>query len=241
MIWIIGGTSEARKLIDKLSDSCEYVVTIATQGGRDFFDSKNLFVGRLTKAQMLEFAIKNKVDTLVDLSHPYAKVVSENAKEVCKKLEIKHIRYVREKASFYDSGTYLNSYDDCYEYLKTIKGTVFFTTGSKNIPNFEKTKVNNRFVYRILPSTESMIISEKENVHMRDLVAMVGPFSKEMNKEMLKYFDADYCVLKDSGSAGGTLEKLEACKELGIEAIIIGRDEEMGITDIDKILKMIKC
>ncbi len=241
MIWIIGGTSEARKLIDKLGESCNYLVTIATEGGRDFFNSKNLFVGRLTKRQMEEFALINKVDILVDLSHPYAKVVSENAKEVCEKLGLKYIRYVRKKTPSYGYGTYLNSYEETYEYLKTLEGNVFFTTGSKNIPDFEKIKAGNRFIYRILPVTESLLIAEKENIHMRDLLAMVGPFSKEMNMEMLKHFNAKYCVLKDSGPPGGTIEKLKACEELGIEAIIIGRDEEVGQEDIDKIIEMIKC
>ena len=241
MIWIIGGTSDARRLIERLDHSCDYVLTIATQGGRDFFDSKNLFVGRLTKEQMEEFAIKNNVHKLVDLSHPYAKIVSENAKEVCKKLDIEYIRYTRKKVVSYDSGTYFNSYEESYKYLQSISGSVFFTTGSKNIPDFEKVRGHNRFIYRILPVSESISIAEKENIHMRDIVAMVGPFSKEMNIEMLKYFQADYCVLKDSGIAGGTIEKLQACKDLGLQAIIIGRDEESGQVDIDKILEMIEC
>lgn len=240
MIWIIGGTSEARKLIAKLDDSYDYIVTIATEGGRDFFQTDKLFVGRLTKQEMLEFAIENKVDKLVDLSHPYAKIVSENAKEVCEKLKIKYIRYVRKRVAFYNIGTYLNSYGECYEYLQTLSGTVFFTTGSKNIGDFEKIKGQNRFIYRILPVRESIVIAEKENVHMKDLVAMLGPFSKEINIEMLRHFHAKYCVLKDSGSAGGTLEKLQACKELGVESIIIGRDEEVGIADIDEILEMMR-
>lgn len=241
MIWIIGGTSDARKLIDKLDESCDYAVTIATEGGRNFFDSKNLFVGRMTKQEMEDFASEKKVDTLVDLSHPYARLVSENAKEVCEKLEIRYIRFVREKTSHHEGEIYLKSYQESYDYLKKTSGTVFFTTGSKNIPNFEKIKGKNRFIYRILPVTESLSIPEKEGVHMRDLVAMVGPFSKDLNVALFKSFQVNYCVLKDSGSAGGTLEKLQACQEVGVKAIIIGRDEETGEADIDKILEMIRC
>lgn len=240
MIWIIGGTSESRKLIKKLDNHCDYVVSIATEGGRGFFETKNLFVGRMTKDEMIDFAREKKITTLVDLSHPYAKIVSKNAKEAAKKLNIEYIRYARKKTDFYNKGIYLNSYEEAYEYLKNIEGTVFFTTGSKNIADFERVRGENRFIYRILPTSESIGLAEKENIHIRDLVAMLGPFSKELNKEMFKGFSVDYCVLKDSGEAGGTAEKIEACIELNIGPIIIGREEEIGYSSLDKILERIK-
>lgn len=37
MIWIIGGTLEARRLIEALGDFENYIVTIATEDGREFF------------------------------------------------------------------------------------------------------------------------------------------------------------------------------------------------------------
>ena len=97
MIWIIGGTSEARELIAKLGGSYKYIATIATEGGKEFLDTKNIFVGRLNKQEMINFAKKHNIDTIVDLSHPYAKIVSDNARYVSKKLERKYLRYVRKK------------------------------------------------------------------------------------------------------------------------------------------------
>ena len=74
---------------------------------------------------------------------------------------------------------------------------------------------------------------------MKDIVAILGPFSKELNKALLNTFKADYCIMKDSGDVGGSLEKVLACRELGIKAIIIGRkDEEISI-DLETIEKII--
>lgn len=240
MIWIIGGTSEARELIERLGDINNYIVTIATEDGKEFFDTDNLFIGRLSRDEMTTFAKENNIDMIVDLSHPYAKIVSENASFVSEDLDIEYKRYVRRKAVQDGEYIYLNSYEEAYEFLSNIKGTVFFTTGSKNIKDFEKVRGDKRFIYRVLPAMESIELCKKSHVHMRDIVAILGPFSVDFNKSMLSAYNADYCVMKDSGDAGGTREKIQACLELDVKPIIIGRDEEEGITDLDEIERIIK-
>lgn len=239
MIWIIGGTTEARELIDSLGDFNDYIVTIATEGGKEFLNTDKIFIGRLNKDQMISFAKDNNIHMIVDLSHPYAKIVSDNAKLVAKELNIEYLRYVRKRTDFNEDEIYLNSYEECYEFLSNVKATVFFTTGSKNIRDFEKIRGNNRFIYRVLPALESIQICNDNNIHMNDIVAILGPFSKDLNKALLKNYKTDYCVMKDSGDVGGTLEKVLACRELGIKAIIIGRKEEEISIDLKTIEKII--
>ena len=41
MIWIIGGTSESRRLIDRIKDLDNYIVTVATESGKDFINVQN--------------------------------------------------------------------------------------------------------------------------------------------------------------------------------------------------------
>lgn len=240
MIWIIGGTSEARELLDRINDLDNYIATIATEGGKEFFNSDKVFVGRLNKEQMISFAKEHNISTIVDLSHPYAKIVSDNAKSVCEELGIKYLRFVRKKVELLEDEIYLNSYEECYEYLTKVTGTVFFTTGSKNIGDFQLVRGDNRFIYRILPAIESLEICRKYSIHMEDIVAILGPFTKEFNKSMLSTYNANYSVMKDSGDVGGTLEKILACRELGIKPIIIGREDEEGIYDLGVIEKMIR-
>lgn len=240
MKWIIGGTRESRELLAKIKDNNNFIMTIATEEGLEFFQSDKVIVGRLNREEMGDFIKSHNIDTVVDLTHPYAKIVTENAKDVCKEMGIKYIRYVRSKIKLEENEIYLDSYEDCYKYLEEIKGTVFFTTGSKNIKDFEKVRGNNRFIYRVLPALESLEICKKNKIHMKDILAILGPFSKELNKAMLKDYGADYCVMKDSGDVGGTMEKITACRELDIIPIIIGREEEKGITNLDDIVQEIK-
>lgn len=239
MIWIIGGTSEARVLVDKIRDKDNFIVTVATEVGKEFIDTENLQVGRMSIDEMDSFIKNNNIKALVDLSHPYAKIVSDNAKIVAKRNKIDYLRYTREKSS-YDGIIEVESYEKAYDYLKDIKGTVFFTTGSKNIVDFEKVRGENRFIYRVLPAIESIDICKQNNIKLRDIIAVLGPFSLEMNKLMFKEYSSNYVVMKDSGGAGGTTDKIMACKELGINAVVITREQEKGIASLKELEEIIR-
>ena len=70
MIWIIGGTSEGRIIVESIQDLDNFLVTIATEGGREFFPINNLVVGRMTYDEMVNFGKENKITMIVDLTHP---------------------------------------------------------------------------------------------------------------------------------------------------------------------------
>lgn len=241
MIWIIAGTSEAREIIERIKDLDNYIATIATEGGKEFINTDRLIVGRMSYEEMMSFCQNRNISLIVDLTHPYAKIVSENAQKLSNKLNIDYIRYVRKKTNKVGGTIYLNSYETAYEYLSNISGTVFFTTGSKNIGNFENIRKSNRFIYRVLPALDSIEECRKCNISMHDIVAVLGPFSKEYNKIMFKEYGADYVIMKDSGDKGGTIEKIKACEDLDIIPIIIGREEEKGIYSLDEIEKIIRA
>lgn len=240
MIWIIAGTSEAREIIDRIKDLDCYIATVATEEGREFISSNNISVGRMNYDEMNSFIKENNISLIVDLSHPYAKVVSNNARKLAEKKNVKYIRYIREKTRESSEGIYLKSYEEAYEYLSNVHGTVFFTTGSKNIGEFEKVRKENRFIYRILPALESIKECKNHNVSIKDIIAILGPLSMEYNKIMFSESKADYVIMKDSGVKAGTIEKIKACEELSISPIIIGREKEEGINTLDEIEDIIR-
>lgn len=239
MIWIIGGTSEGRKLAHNIKDLDNFVVTVATESGKEFLDTDNYKVGRMTPEQMENFVDENNIKVIVDLTHPFAKIVSENAKIVAENKNIDYIRYSREKINS-EEGIVVSSYEECYEYIKDLEGTFFFTTGSNNIKDFEKVRGNNKFIYRILPAMESIQKCVDNNVHIRDIVAILGPFSVDYNVAMFKEYKADYVVMKDSGKTGGTNNKIEACRRLNIKPIIIDREDENGFKNLEELESYIR-
>ncbi|MBZ9687089.1 precorrin-6A reductase [Clostridium estertheticum] len=242
MIWIIGGTTESTILISKIKGLLKYVISVATYSGSEVIEDEheNVVVARMNYEEMLEFIKMHNIETVIDMSHPYAIEVSENARLACQKGKIKYLRFVRKKTEF-QNVVYVNSISECIEFIKEVQGHVLFTTGIKNIVDFEaiKDKDRHRFIYRVLPTIFSIQECIDNNIKMKDIIGMLGPFSEELNISIFKEYNADYVVMKDSGSVGGTPEKIEACFKCGITPIVIGRGFEDGINDMDKLVEMI--
>lgn len=240
MIWIIGGTSEARELVDRIRDlEDKFIVTVATESGKEFLDIKNLEIGRMNLEEMENFIQDRNIGLIVDLTHPFAKIVSENAAWAAENMSIDYLRYSRPRIDS-KSGVILNSYEEAYDYIDKLESTIFFTSGSNNIEEFEKVKGKSKHIYRILPARESLNKCIENQVHIRDIVALVGPFSLQANKSMFQEYKAEYVVMKDSGKKGGTEEKIKACEELGIIAIIIAREKEEAVGSLDELENQIR-
>jgi len=240
LIWIIGGTCEAVELAKSINGKIEYIMTAATEVEREFLEDEKLMVCRMDEEDMENFMRRNSVDLVVDMSHPYAFEVTKNAKEASKRCNVEYIRYVRKKAGDTEGCINLSSIGRCVEFLKTVTGCVFFTTGSKNIKDFESVRGSNRFVYRVLPAAESIRECLRCNVKMKDIIAALGPHSEDFNAAMFKEYGADYVVMKDSGEQGGTGEKIRACRRLNIKAVVIGRKDEDGVHDLDEVITRLK-
>ncbi len=239
MIWIIGGTSEAKELLGRLKGRKEFIATVATYSGAEVLEGQQAIVGRLGYDEMVQLIKENHIDTVVDMSHPYAVEVTENAKAACGTAGIRYIRFVRGSSEM-EGCTLVESVEKCASYLEGIKECVFFTTGIKNIKDFERIRGNNRFVYRVLPSVFSIRECVEQGIRMEDIVAILGPVSEDLNYQMFKEYKAGYVVMKDSGKEGGTQEKIKACKRLGITPIVILRQcPEEGIGDINELLCML--
>ncbi len=240
MIWIIGGVSETALLLNKLAPDTQYTVTVATEMGKECLPDEPAIVGRMSTHEMVEFIRTHQIQLCVDLSHPYAEEVSVQAKQACAENSVDYLRYNRPKTSIV-STHYFVSFEECVDFLKTVTGCVFFTTGSKNISDFEAIRGNNRFIYRILPAQPSLDACKENDVALKDIIAMLGPFSQEFNCSMFQEYQADYVVMKDSGKSGGTQEKILACQQLGIMPLIIGRPELPNeISDLDELLQLIQ-
>lgn len=238
MIWIIGGTSETRELLEWISDM-DYIVTVTTYAGVEALSGYNVLESRLDYENMLEFIAETKIKTIIDMSHPYAFEVSQNSSRAAAETGTSYIRFNRRKTANTE-GRYFETEKELLGFLSHIEGTVFFTTGIKQIPLFESVRGGNRFIYRVLPTKFSIEACESAGVQLADIVASLGPFSKAYNMAMFQNYKADFVVMKDSGSNGGTEEKLAACRALHIEPLILGRADEAGASTIDEILERIR-
>ena len=78
-------------------------------------------------------------------------------------------------------------------------------------------------VSRVLPTAEVIALCEGLGLSPKQIVAMQGPFSQALNREMFRQYRADVIVTKNSGAIGGTDTKIAAAVELGLPVVVIDR------------------
>lgn len=225
MIWIIGGTKDSRDFIELLLKNGlkdKIIVTTATEYGGKLLENLDILVHskRLTVEDMEKFVQENKIKTIVDLSHPYAVEVSKNAISCSKKSSIQYIRYERKEIeNNYEKSRTFTRIQEIKNYLDEKNGNVLVTLGSNNIEYFRDIKDLDRYYFRILPKWEMLKKVEEVGVLPKNIIAVQGPFSKNMNIATIEEYNIKYLITKKSGNSGGELEKLEACREKNIEII----------------------
>ena len=64
---------------------------------------------------------------------------------------------------------------------------------------------------------------ENNGILPKNIIAMQGPFSLNMNKAMIEQLNIEYLVTKKGGDTGGEREKIDACNEKGIEVILLDK------------------
>ena len=76
---------------------------------------------------------------------------------------------------------------------------------------------------RVLPTAEVLAQCEKLGLTPKQIIAMQGPFTTEMNVEQFKHAQAEVIVTKDGGKIGGADTKIAAAQILNLPVVIIDR------------------
>ena len=96
--------------------------------------------------------------------------------------------------------------------------------------SYEEMCIRDRCYARVLSVLPSVMQSIDLGFSGKHLIAMQGPFSREMNLALLHQTEAKYFVTKESGKNGGFAEKLEAAEQAGAVLLVIGRPIEEGLS-----------
>ncbi len=241
-IMVIAGTVDARAIIGELVKEYSGVVaTVTTDYGRELlkgYAGLEVYRGKLDGPGMESFIGERDIRCLVDASHPFAREASENALAACSARAIPYLRYERRSVEG-EWGTVLKvkSFEEAAEAAGRLEGNILLTVGSNQIKLFTEAvkDYKERLFARILPDSKMMARCEAAGLTARNLIAMKGPFSVEMNVELLKYCGASILVTKESGREGGMPEKLEAAERLGVRVILVERPEVAYTNKVESI------
>ena len=233
MIWVLAGTGDSFRLIDKLIKyNTDIIASVVTDYGKKKLKNKNIEIikKKLKLNDMKELIEKHNVELIIDATHPFAENVSKNSMAASLLTGIEYIRYEREVIDLSQyPAEYIISVHSYQEAAKKVKeyNKIFLTIGSNNLQYFTS-EIDNwpqRITARILPDWRFIKKADKLGFDPGNLVALQGPFSYELNRAIFKEYEANVLVSKASGNIGGLDTKIKAAIDLSIPIVIIRRPE----------------
>ena len=241
---IFAGTTEGRELVTFLStQDAKVTACVATEYGQTLLPAyENLTVssGRLSQEEMEQLLLREHFHLVIDATHPYAAVVTENIAAACRTVGAEYIRLLRDDSCIPKNAIFVQSIPEAAAYLDKTVGNILLTTGSKELRLYSAlTDFASRAYARVLPMDESLRLCREAGLQPSHILAMQGPFSKELNIAMLRTVNAAYMVTKASGVAGGFDEKMSAAKDTGVIPIVIGRPPQREGLDLEGTISML--
>lgn len=229
-IVIFSGTTEGRRLSYDLAERGGAVtVCVATEYGSEEQGETpgvTVLTGRRTVVEMEALLRGEGTDLCVDATHPYAVEATKNIRLACAAAGVPYRRLLRERSG--DTvGITVDSAVEAAGLLAGREGNILLATGVKELPAFAGLSPD-RLYPRVLPTGDSIAACERAGVPHRNIIAMQGPFSQELNEALIRQFHIVFLVTKDGGKAGGFQEKALAARNTGAELVLIRRPEETG-------------
>lgn len=232
MIFVLAGTQDGREIVRLLLEQGHDVAAsvVSSYGGellahacgqRCLINDKPL-----DEAALKDYLQEHDIRLLVDASHPYAANISRNAIAVCQALSIPYIRYERDLSKLdYDRITVVHSYEEAAQAAASLGKKIFLTTGSRNLDKFVHSPAlkDCELTARVLPTAEVIGLCESLGLDAGHIVALQGPFSQELNRELFRKYGAEVIITKNSGTIGGTDTKFAAAAELNLPIVLIDR------------------
>lgn len=247
---VFAGTTEGRQLSAWLAAAgVETLCSVATEYGELLVEKQphlSVHQGRLLPEEMEQLFAEEGKPLVLDVTHPYAVAVSANIKAACEKAGCEYLRLIRPSlmnknaCKTAEEIVVVESVEAAVNFLKTTEGSIFVTTGSKELAKFTALPdYQNRVYARVLATPEVVTQCTEAGFTGPHLICMQGPFSKELNLAMLRSIGAAWMVTKEAGRAGGFEEKMTAAKEAGVKVVLIGRPREQAGLSIEEGVKLL--
>lgn len=231
-ILVFAGTTEGRKLyVELIKKGIPALFCVATEYGEMVLSPDPLIEikkGRLDHREMSELMKTEEFSMVIDATHPYAVEVTRNIRAAAETAGLSYLRLLRETEVLTSSELirYFENTSECAKALaagvEKKSSNVLLTTGSKELAAFTGYgALKEKLFVRVLPSRESISLCEDNGISGKQIIAMQGPFSKELNEALIRQYDIGIMVAKESGKTGGYGEKVDACKACGTMLYVI--------------------
>jgi precorrin-6A/cobalt-precorrin-6A reductase len=234
---ILGGTSEARELGERLVGRADLAVTISLAGrtARPAAQAVAVRVGGFGGASGLAAYLRaHRIDALIDATHPFAVTISAHAAAAAATSSVALIALRRPpwRPVAGDRWVDVVDRDAAVGATGSPPRRLFLALGRQDLAAFERAPQHTYLVRSVDPVVPPLRIARATYVCAR------GPFSEADDRALLSAHCIDAVVAKNSGGAA-TYSKIAAARSLGLEVIMIARPPAPAVPTVETVAEAI--
>jgi precorrin-6A/cobalt-precorrin-6A reductase len=220
-ILILGGTTEARRLAERLGERADMAVTVSLAGRTTAPAAQGVPVrigGFGGTEGLARYLTTGRVDALIDATHPYAAIISANAAAAAAATRVPLLALRRPPWAPLPGDRWIEVADAAaaVEALGETPRRVFLTLGKTEIGIFARAPQHHYLVRSVEPVDPPLPVPHASYLTGR------GPFNETADRALLVAHAIDVVVAKNSGGTA-TYGKIAAARVLGLPVILLRR------------------
>jgi precorrin-6A/cobalt-precorrin-6A reductase len=220
-ILVLGGTTEARVLGERLARRGGFDVTLSL-AGRTASPVRHAVAVRIGgfggASGLADYLVAHRIEALIDGTHPYATIISQNAVAAGRQTQVPFIT-LRRPPWIAVAGDYWIDVNDASEAAAAIgeqPRSVFVTIGRNELAPFAEAP-QHRYLIRSVDRVEPPLPLP----HVTYLTAR-GPFREAHDRALMQAHGIEVTIAKNSGGAAA-YGKIAAARSLGVGVIMLRR------------------
>jgi precorrin-6A/cobalt-precorrin-6A reductase len=232
-ILVLGGTTEARRLAERLAprDDLDVRLSLAGRTRNPVPHPVPIRIGGFGGADGLaDYLAVERIDRLIDATHPYAAVMSQNAAQAARRAGVPLLA-LRRPAWSAVAGDRWSEVADTHEAARVLGETqrrVFLALGRNEIAAFEAAPQHVYLVRSVDPVEPPLAVPHATYIQAR------GPFREADDRALLAAHAIDVVVSKNSGG-DAAYGKIAAARTLGIAVILLRRPLLPDVPAVERI------
>jgi precorrin-6A/cobalt-precorrin-6A reductase len=220
-ILILGGTTEARRLGERLAERAGLDVTLSLAGrtASPVPHAVPIRVGGFGGAAGLaDYVVKERVDALIDATHPHANIISGNATVAARQTGVLFVALRRPPwtAVSGDRWTEVNDTRAAVIVIGEESRSVFVALGRNELAPFAGAPQHRYLIRSVDPVDPPLPLPHVTYVTAR------GPFGEADDRALMAAHEIEVVIAKNSGG-DAAYGKIAAARALGIEVILLRR------------------
>ncbi|MBA1156700.1 cobalt-precorrin-6A reductase [Microvirga mediterraneensis] len=230
-ILILGGTTEASALAARLAGRSDLSPLLSMAGRTS--DPRPMPIptrigGFGGVAGLAGFLREERIEAVIDATHPFAAVMSRNAAEACAQVQVTLLALHRPAwtPQAGDHWIEVPSMEAAVEALGEAPRRVFLTVGRLELAPFAAAAQHIYLVRTIEPIGDALPVPNVVAIQDR------APFHEDAERMLMQRERVDVVVTKNSGGAA-TYPKIAAARALGVPVVMVARPEKpRGVEEV---------